>query len=156
MAFKRGRDCDPPFLRNTAKAEMRRVYLIRHGTTEANERSLYYGATDVSLSEKGRAELYELSGKDGYPDAAKCTVFTRGMVRTTETLEILFPNTKYQTERDFREMDFGKFEMCSYEELKDDPEYQTWITGDFMVNACPGGEAKNPPLTFRKRGICKS
>ena len=122
---------------------MRRVYLIRHGTTEANERSLYYGATDVSLSEKGRAELYELSGKDGYPDAAKCTVFTSGMVRTTETLEILFPNTKYQTERDFREMDFGKFEMRSYEELKDDPEYQTWITGDFMVNACPGGESGN-------------
>ncbi|MBQ8830461.1 MAG: histidine phosphatase family protein [Oscillospiraceae bacterium] len=122
---------------------MRRVYLIRHGTTAANERSLYYGATDIGLSEKGRTELLELSRKGGYPDVKECSVFTSGMMRTAETLEILFPHTKFQIEPDFREMDFGKFEMRSYEDLKDDPEYQTWITGDFMANACPQGESGN-------------
>lgn len=122
---------------------MRRVYLIRHGTTAANEERLYYGATDVSLSEKGIAELRELYEKGGYPDVKACTVFTSGMVRTKETLDILFPNSEFQVEHDFREMDFGKFEMHSYEELKDDPEYQEWITGDFMANACPNGESGN-------------
>ena len=122
---------------------MRRVYLIRHGTTAANEERLYYGATDVSLSEKGIAELRELYEEGGYPDVKACTVFTSGMVRTKETLDILFPNTEFQIEPDFREMDFGKFEKRSYEELKDDPEYQEWITGDYMANVCPEGESGN-------------
>ena len=33
------------------------IYLIRHGRTEANEKWLYCGSTDLSLSEKGREEL---------------------------------------------------------------------------------------------------
>ena len=33
------------------------IYLIRHGKTEANEKRLYCGSTDLPLSEKGRAEL---------------------------------------------------------------------------------------------------
>ena len=122
---------------------MRRVYLIRHGTTEANERNLYYGATDISISEKGRSALTELFEKGGYPDPSKCTVFISGMVRTKETLDILFPNSEFQTEPDFREMDFGHFEMRAYEELKEDPEYQIWITGDYMENVCPNGESPN-------------
>ena len=30
------------------------IYLIRHGKTEANEKHLYCGSTDLPLSEKGR------------------------------------------------------------------------------------------------------
>ena len=33
---------------------MSTICLIRHGKTEANERHLYCGSTDLSLSEKGR------------------------------------------------------------------------------------------------------
>ena len=33
------------------------IYLIRHGKTLANERKLYCGSTDLSLSEQGREEL---------------------------------------------------------------------------------------------------
>ena len=40
------------------------VYLIRHGKTEANEKRLSCGSTDLPLSEKGREEL---SHKDIYP-----------------------------------------------------------------------------------------
>lgn len=122
---------------------MRRVYLIRHGTTAANEQRLYYGATDIGISEKGRAELTELYKNGGYPDAQSCRVFTSGMRRTVETLEILFPNTDFEVNTGLREMDFGKFEMRSYEEMKTDPEYIAWIEGDFMENICPGGESGN-------------
>ena len=38
-------------------------------------------------------------------------------------------------------MDFGRFEMRGYEELKDDPAYQDWITGDNEGKATPGGES---------------
>ena len=31
------------------------IYLIRHGKTEANERLLYCGSTDLSLTEVGKS-----------------------------------------------------------------------------------------------------
>ena len=37
-------------------------------------------------------------------------------------------------------MDFGDFEMHSYEELKDWPSYQKWIE-DVEHNPCPNGES---------------
>ena len=40
-------------------------------------------------------------------------------------------------------MDFGAFEMRSYEEMKEDPEYLAWITGDNEANVTPGGESGN-------------
>ena len=122
---------------------MRKVYLIRHGTTVANEHNLYYGATDISVSPKGCEELTELRKNGGYPDIKNCAVYTSGMKRTAETLELLFPGTEYSVHSGFREMNFGKFEMRSYDELKGDPEYIEWITGDFMANVCPEGESGN-------------
>ena len=45
-------------------------------------------------------------------------------------------------------MDFGIFEMRSYEELKDTPEYQTWLAGDNEANIPPNGESG---VQMRKR-----
>ena len=39
---------------------MKRCMLIRHGRTEANEKWLYCGSTDLSLSDAGREELLVL------------------------------------------------------------------------------------------------
>ena len=36
------------------------IYLIRHGKTEANEKHLYCGSTDLPLSEAGKEELCKL------------------------------------------------------------------------------------------------
>ena len=38
-------------------------------------------------------------------------------------------------------MDFGIFEMHSYEELKDTPEYQAWHSGDNEASVSPKGES---------------
>lgn len=58
-----------------------------------------------------------------------------------ETLEILFGNVPYSVDSRFREVDFGDFEMKSYEMLKGDPAYQAWLTGDNEANTPPGGES---------------
>ena len=42
------------------------IYLIRHGRTEANEKWLYCGWTDLPLSDGGRAQLRELADEGGY------------------------------------------------------------------------------------------
>lgn len=115
---------------------MSRLYLIRHGKTEATRDHLYCGATDISLSGEGEEALKGLSY-----NIDNVRFITSGMKRTNETLQILFGNVHYTENPAFREINFGKFEMHSYEELKYDPEYQAWITGDFESNPIPEGES---------------
>lgn len=112
------------------------IYLIRHGRTEANDRHLYCGSTDLPLSDAGRQELETLHYSVGNVRFA-----VSGMLRTVQTLQILFGDVPYEIDPAFREIDFGKFELHSYEELKNDPEYQTWITGNNERNVPPGGES---------------
>lgn len=117
---------------------MSSLYLIRHGKTEANLNHLYCGSTDLPLSEEGREALKALH-YDMKPDR----ILTSGMRRTEETLNLLFGDVPHEVERDFREIDFGVFEMKGYEELKDRQDYQAWITGDYEANVPPEGESGN-------------
>ena len=118
-----------------------KLILIRHGMTEANEKHLYCGSTDLPLSEAGRAALTERKKTAAYPSADGLRVLTSGMRRCGETLDILYGGLPRETDPAFREMDFGAFEMRSYTEMKDDPDYIAWITGDNEANVCPGGES---------------
>ena len=59
------------------------------------------------------------------------------MKRTEETLKLLLGDAPYAVEPRFREVDFDIFEMRSYDQLKDTPEYQAWITGDNETNVPP-------------------
>ena len=113
-----------------------RIYLIRHGKTAANEQHLYCGSTDLPLSPAGRAELEKLRY-----DIKNVRFLTSGMKRTNETLQILFGTVPFAVDRRFREVDFGIFEMKSYDQLKDTPEYQIWLTGDNEANIPPEGES---------------
>ncbi|MGN0976785.1 MAG: histidine phosphatase family protein [Faecousia sp.] len=119
------------------------VYLIRHGKTGANEQHLYCGSTDLPLSDGGREELKTLTY--AMPNAR---YLTSGMLRTEQTLELLFGPVAHTVEPELREVDFGAFEMQSYEQLKDDPAYQAWISGDNEANVPPGGESG---VQMRKR-----
>lgn len=112
------------------------IYLIRHGKTPANEARLYCGSTDLELSESGIAEL-----KSRHYSFSADRYITSGMKRTEQTLCILFGDVPFSREPEFREVDFGIFEMKSYEQLKEDPDYQTWLTGDNEANTPPGGES---------------
>ena len=112
------------------------IYLIRHGKTEANEKHLYCGSTDLSLSDAGKEELRSV-----HYDIKNVRFLTSGLKRTNETVKILFGDVPYKVDPRFREVDFGIFEMHSYEELKDTPDYQAWLTGDNEANIPPRGES---------------
>lgn len=113
-----------------------KITLIRHGKTEANESHLYCGSTDLPLSQGG---MEELKGRT-YP-VSNVRFATSGMKRTEETLSLLFGEQPHTVLPGFREVDFGAFEMHSYQELKEDPAYQAWISGDNEKNVPPGGES---------------
>lgn len=112
------------------------IYLIRHGKTQANLQHLYCGSTDLALSDQGREELKQL-----HYAIENVKFITSGMLRTEQTLEILFGSMPHTQEPGLREVDFGIFEMKSYDQLKDDPSYQAWLTGDNEANVPPQGES---------------
>lgn len=126
---------------------MKELYLIRHGRTQANEKRQYCGASDLPLSEAGAAALSSICY-----DIPSCRFFTSGMLRTEQTLEILFGDIPHKTDSRFREICFGEFELRTYEELKDRPDYQHWISGDGQT-APPGGESSEEFRTRVLKGL---
>ena len=132
---------------------MTTVYIFRHGLTKEAELHLYCGKTDVPLSAKG-IELLQKQ-KEAMPDLCGYSFYSSGMKRTDRTLEILYPNAVYKKEAALRELDFGIFECHSYEELRDNCQYQMWISGCNELNVCPGGESslqmKDRVISFAKK-----
>ena len=125
-----------------------KICLIRHGITEVNQTRLYYGSSDIPLAEEGVAMLRELAAQEIYPDDADAECYTSGMLRTEQTFSLIYGDREHQVLSPFREIDFGDFEMKSYGELKDDPNYQTWIGDTTGTLPPPGGESA---LDFQAR-----
>jgi len=120
-----------------------KAYLIRHGRTVANENWLYCGQSDPPLTEGGIRELKEKKDLGGYPDIQGLKVYTSGLKRTEETLDILFGNVPHSSLPEMMEINFGDFEMRSYEQMKEDPEYIAWCEGDNEANIPPGEGAES-------------
>lgn len=118
---------------------MKELFLLRHSITEGIERKLYYGATDLPLTDAGRELCRSLRGSYDLP--RDIAFATSGMLRAEETLRLLFGNVPHEILPELRESNLGVFEMRSYDDLKDDPLYQQWLsdeTGQFPI---PGGES---------------
>ena len=116
-----------------------RITLIRHGLTEGNIKRLYYGRSELALLEESAKELKRLAAAGFYPKAER--YYTSGMLRAEQSFHAIYGETEHGILPALREMDFGDFEMRSYEELKDDPAYIEWITGDNEANIAPNGES---------------
>ena len=122
------------------------IYLIRHGKTKGTEQHLYCGSTDLSLSENGVKELVgkKMGLEDNFHIAAQNGGFryiSSGMRRCNETLRLLFGEREFEVFPGLREINFGVFEMHSYEELKDREDYQNWLDADPEQTAPPQGES---------------
>lgn len=123
----------------------KKIFLIRHGRTDANEARIYCGISDLPLSENGVKDLEKMREyyQNLVSDKAKC--FTTGMKRTNQTFEILFEKNgklpEYNVVAGFKEINFGIFELKSYNDLKDDSQYITWISGNYESNIPPEGES---------------
>ena len=112
---------------------------IRHGATAANEKRIYCGFTDIPLSEAGREGLRLLRSNLVYP--ASDIYITSGMKRADETLKILFDKDPDYVIREFREFNFGDFEMKAHGELCSAADYIRWIESG-CETVCPGGESR--------------
>ncbi len=118
-----------------------KIILIRHGITIGNERRLYYGSTDVPLAEKGKEQLQKQKEEGLYPYSDTAEFYTSGMLRTEQTLEIIYGDRPHKKIEELRELNFGDFEMKRYEELNDNPDYQAWIMSGNDDAKPPNGES---------------
>ena len=117
------------------------IHLIRHGRTRANEQKLYCGQADPPLSPNGIAELADLKKLGIYPKRADL-YFTSGFLRAEQTLDLLYGSVHREPLPQLAEFRFGRFEMKSHEELKNQSDYQAWITDEAGHIPCPGGDSK--------------
>ncbi len=108
------------------------VHLIRHGVTTYNEQSRYQGFSDAPLSEAGRAALKQA-------DFSAEKVYVSPLIRARQTAAILFPGAKQIPVEGLKEINFGKFEGRTYEEMKTDPEYTAWLDSN-CEGQIPEGE----------------
>ncbi len=129
---------------------MGKIHLIRHGTTEANTAQMYYGSTDLPLSNEGVDIIANLTAAKAYPKADGAILYTTGLLRTEQTFFLIYGCREHHTVPELREYHFGDFEMKTHDQLMENEEYQAWINDTKGMTPCPEGES---PHEFRSR-IC--
>ncbi len=127
---------------------MGRIHLIRHGITEAVKARVYYGSTDLPLSNEGVDRIVDLALAGIYPEADGAKLYTSGLLRTEQTFFLIYGCREHQAEPQLREYDFGQFEMKTDEQLMDNEAYQGWLGDKEGVTPCPGGK----PEGFQGKG----
>ena len=97
-----------------------RIYIVRHGETEANKNGYLQGWTDVPLNENGRI-IAELTGR-GLKDIRFDHCFSSPLIRAKETAEILLRESGNSVPVSFddriKEMNFGSFEGMNVRDEK--------------------------------------
>lgn len=129
-------------MRNRTENQMKRqieFFLIRHGSTQANEEHRYLGRTDEPLSERGICEIRRKAERirEYMPEL----VFTSPMQRCRQSAGILFPDVPEVEISQWREIDFGIFECKNHSQLDGNPLYQAWIDSGGVI-PFPDGESR--------------
>lgn len=124
------------------------VKLIRHGITQPNLEGRFLGWTDAPLCDFGISGLKEM-----YPENISAqAVFSSPLKRCRQTAKIVFGEENPIVIDEFKEMNFGDFEMRNHAELDGNPEYQSWIDSNAEVRF-PNGEQKSEFIERTMRGM---
>ncbi len=124
-----------------------KLYFIRTGLTEANEKGVYCGSTDIPLSKGGSSEIAKILENFEYPFVEK--IYRSPLLRAQQTAEILYPGVDSEINLNLSETSFGKYEGKSFEQLKNDDEFQNFI----MPNASKVPNGVEAPREFYFRSI---
>lgn len=128
------------------------LVLVRHGETTGESSIRYHGINDVELSKLGRAQAeaarLALEGEE-FDE-----LFASPLSRARETARIILPGRPIRLVEDFREVNFGRWEGLTQEEIADrDPElYDEWRTNP-RIFGYPGGDSRSEFLTRVGRGL---
>ena len=131
-----------------------KILFLRHGITQGNKNRWFYGAIDIPLLEEGKQCLLDYKEQGYYPDVPEnAKYYTTGLGRTEETLKLLFGDHPFQTIPELREMNFGEFEGKTFDELKDNSDFQNWMEDESGDVHLPGGESRKEFYDRIRRGL---
>lgn len=124
-----------------------RLILVRHGETEGQSSIRYHGVTDVPLSDLGRRQALEARAR--IPGETFETVWSSTLCRAWESARLIAPGWPVRIEFDFREIDFGRWEGLTREEIATvDPELFADWQAKKPAFEFPEGESR---ADFRRR-----
>jgi broad specificity phosphatase PhoE len=131
---------------------LRRIVMVRHGETEGESSIRFHGCADVPLSDSGRAQLRE-TARQLRGEAFELVVASQ-LRRSWEGASIVAGDAPVRLDPDFAEVDFGRWEGLTIEEIRaDDPIlYEDWQAGREGF-AYPGGEARADFVARVNRGL---
>lgn len=126
---------------------VRRWYLIRHGQTDYNAQSRFYGSRDVMLNETGILQAKQVSYL--MSDQPVDQVFTSSLCRSQLSAQIIFPHHSYQVLLGLNERDFGLWEGLTADEIANQypSEWSAWLEAPLEVTPSQA----EPFADFRER-----
>ena len=128
-------------------SRLRRIVLVRHGETDGESSTRFHGSGDVELSAEGAAQMKDVAAELG-PEHFDAVVASP-LRRSWQAARIVGRGEPVRIESDFREIDFGRWEGLTAQEIQaSDPVlYEDW------QNKAPGFEFPNgePRTAFRER-----
>lgn len=121
-----------------------KLYLVRHGESEANKKGIYSGFLDTKLTDKGESQARECHKllKHVNFDKVICSDLQRAyktalMVSAIDEKDLI-------VKEGLREMNFGRWEGLSHKEiLKNDKDYYEKWMKDYYKLTTPEGESLN-------------
>ena len=112
-----------------------KLTIVRH--TRVNvPKGICYGITDVPLAETAVDDILEVTGK--LKGETFDAVFSSPLTRCRILAEKICPHTEINTDERLMELDFGDWEMTSWEDIYAADEGKAWLD-DFTRATCPGG-----------------
>ena len=119
-----------------------KIYLIRHGESQANDLGLFLGHGDLDLTERGRAQAKKTA--DFLSELPIDAIFSSDLKRAYNTaLESAKKlNLKVTKNQGLREIDCGDWDFVPFDELrvKYKESFGVW-TNDLPNARCDGGES---------------
>ncbi len=117
------------------------IYIVRHGSTEWNEKDLVQGNIDIELSEKGRVEVEKTA--EFLKNIRFKRIFSSEMKRAFHTAEIINKNKNLEitTVKELNELDCGEWEGLTMQQIREEraDEYSTLRKNpEYKI---PGGES---------------
>ncbi len=128
-------------------SKLRRIVMVRHGETLGQSSVRFHGSSDVELSAEGRTQMHEVARVlRGEPFGC---VVASPMRRSWEAAWIVGGGAAVRLEANFREIDFGRWEGLTAEEIRaaDPILYEDWQAKKAGFEF-PSGE---PRADFEKR-----
>ena len=128
-------------------SHLRRIVMIRHGETVGNSRERLHGAADIALSDEGRVQMR--AAARALHQEVFDVVVASPLRRSWQSAAVIAPCAPVRLVPEFREIDFGRWEGMSLDEVKaaDPVLYADWRARKPGFEY-PGGELR---AAFRER-----